>query len=220
MINSKLLRNASVLAVVLALTAAPSASFAFPRGGGGGGGAHFGGGGGGGAHFAAGGGGAQFAGGGGMRAAAVPSVRAAAVPNVRAAAVPNVAATPNVAAAPMARPGGGAAWAGRTTAWNGGNWRGGNFRDGFHHRRFFPGVVAGAVIGGAVADSYAYYGGPDYVYGPDYSDTYYDSGYYDTGPEVAVVQGGDASYCAQRYRSYDPASGTYLGYDGQRHPCP
>jgi hypothetical protein len=24
----------------------------------------------------------------------------------------------------------------------------------------------------------------------------------------------------QRYKSYDPASGTYLGYDGQRHPCP
>jgi hypothetical protein len=24
----------------------------------------------------------------------------------------------------------------------------------------------------------------------------------------------------QRFRSYDPASGTYLGYDGQRHPCP
>jgi hypothetical protein len=32
--------------------------------------------------------------------------------------------------------------------------------------------------------------------------------------------GGDASYCAQRYRSYDPASGTYLGFDGLRHPCP
>ena len=28
------------------------------------------------------------------------------------------------------------------------------------------------------------------------------------------------AYCAQRYRSYDPASGTYLGYDGLRHPCP
>ena len=27
-------------------------------------------------------------------------------------------------------------------------------------------------------------------------------------------------YCAQRYRSYDVASGTYLGYDGNRHPCP
>lgn len=25
--------------------------------------------------------------------------------------------------------------------------------------------------------------------------------------------------CKQRYRSYDPVSGTYLGYDGLRHPC-
>jgi hypothetical protein len=33
--------------------------------------------------------------------------------------------------------------------------------------------------------------------------------------------GGDSvAYCAQRYKSYDPASGTYLGYDGLRHPCP
>jgi len=29
----------------------------------------------------------------------------------------------------------------------------------------------------------------------------------------------DVSSCAQRYRSYDPASGTFLGYDGNRHPC-
>lgn len=28
------------------------------------------------------------------------------------------------------------------------------------------------------------------------------------------------SYCMQRFRSYDPRSGTYLGYDGLRHPCP
>jgi hypothetical protein len=25
--------------------------------------------------------------------------------------------------------------------------------------------------------------------------------------------------CAQRYRSYDAASGTYVGYDGRRHSC-
>ncbi len=30
----------------------------------------------------------------------------------------------------------------------------------------------------------------------------------------------DDSACAARYRSYDPASGTYLGFDGRRHPCP
>jgi hypothetical protein len=28
------------------------------------------------------------------------------------------------------------------------------------------------------------------------------------------------SYCMQRFRSYDPNSGTYLGNDGLRHPCP
>ena len=28
------------------------------------------------------------------------------------------------------------------------------------------------------------------------------------------------AYCSQRFRSYDPASGTYLGYDGYRHSCP
>ena len=25
--------------------------------------------------------------------------------------------------------------------------------------------------------------------------------------------------CAQRFHSYDPATGTYLGRDGARHPC-
>ena len=39
-------------------------------------------------------------------------------------------------------------------------------------------------------------------------------------PVVEGAVGGDASYCAQRYRSWDPASGTYLGFDGMRHPCP
>jgi hypothetical protein len=29
----------------------------------------------------------------------------------------------------------------------------------------------------------------------------------------------DIAYCVQRFRSYDGKSGTYLGYDGQRHPC-
>jgi hypothetical protein len=33
-----------------------------------------------------------------------------------------------------------------------------------------------------------------------------------TGPAT------DAS-CAQIYHSYDPASGTFLGYDGRRHAC-
>ena len=30
----------------------------------------------------------------------------------------------------------------------------------------------------------------------------------------------DTARCMERYRSYDPASGTYLGRDRRRHPCP
>lgn len=28
------------------------------------------------------------------------------------------------------------------------------------------------------------------------------------------------AYCARRYRSYSASTGTFLGRDGQRHPCP
>jgi len=91
-------------------------------------------------------------------------------------------------------------------------------------------AAAGVATGAAIAaDGYGY--GPDYYgYGDDYAyDTGYygDTGYgdtyaYDNGPAVGFDQpvAGDASYCAQRYRSFDPASGTYLGFDGLRHPCP
>jgi hypothetical protein len=36
---------------------------------------------------------------------------------------------------------------------------------------------------------------------------------------ASVNRNADASACAQRYRSYDPASGTFLGRDGVRHSC-
>jgi hypothetical protein len=54
-----------------------------------------------------------------------------------------------------------------------------------------------------------------------YDDYAYDGGY-DGGYDGAYVtaSGGDVQYCMQRFRSYDPSSGTYLGYDGARHPCP
>jgi hypothetical protein len=43
---------------------------------------------------------------------------------------------------------------------------------------------------------------------------------YGSGDAYASADGSaNGSTCAQRYRSYDPGSGTYLGYDGQRHPC-
>jgi hypothetical protein len=36
----------------------------------------------------------------------------------------------------------------------------------------------------------------------------------------AAANSNAVAYCSQRFRSYDPRSGTYLGYDGYRHPCP
>jgi hypothetical protein len=56
------------------------------------------------------------------------------------------------------------------------------------------GLATGAIIGGALAQSQA---------------------------QAAPTYGSNThAYCAQRFKSYDPRSGTYLGYDGIRHPCP
>jgi len=49
------------------------------------------------------------------------------------------------------------------------------------------------------------------------SSRYCDVDYYEPAPPVA---GDPIAYCMQRFRSYDPASQTYLGFDGLRHPCP
>ena len=113
----------------------------------------------------------------------------------------------------VGRPGGvggvgGVAGVGGPGRWNGaGRWNGGYWRPGY-------GLAAGAV-GGAIAAG-SYYGG----YG--YDNGYYGSGYgYDPGYSTySTSDGQNAAYCAQRFKSYDPASGTYLGYDGIRHPCP
>jgi hypothetical protein len=93
------------------------------------------------------------------------------------------------------------------------SWRHGghHYHGGYHHhgghyygRHYYngwgaglAGFATGALIGGALASQPRYYAAPGYYGGPS-----------------AVA------YCEQRYRSYDPASGTYLGYDGYRHPCP
>jgi hypothetical protein len=63
-----------------------------------------------------------------------------------------------------------------------------------------------------------YYYPPDYYYPAPayyYPNTYYRAPIY-AGPEV----GNAVAYCLRRFQSYDPVSGTYLGYDGYRHPCP
>jgi BA14K-like protein len=37
--------------------------------------------------------------------------------------------------------------------------------------------------------------------------------------QVVIGSPHDQSYCARRFRSYDPVSGTFAGRDGVRHPC-
>jgi BA14K-like protein len=39
------------------------------------------------------------------------------------------------------------------------------------------------------------------------------------GPPIPTDGGANGASCAERYRSYDPSSGTFLGYDGRRHAC-
>lgn len=100
------------------------------------------------------------------------------------------------------------------------------FRGGYRGRGFGgPALglgIAGAVIGGAILGATQPYYGP-YGYGP-YGYGSYGYGPYGYSPGYVVVRpyaGGDAiAYCRQRFRSYDPGSGTYLGFDGLRHPCP
>ena len=91
-------------------------------------------------------------------------------------------------------------------------WRGRGYRGGWHGRGgrgwgyYGGGFAAGAILGGLLAAPY-YYPRPYYYYGPSYY-------YYGYPSEEAVL------YCMRRFKSYDPRSGTYLGYDGYRHPCP
>jgi hypothetical protein len=219
MTSLKILSTAAALAL---LVAAPSASFAQQGQKGGGhaaGGATIGGGGG--ARMGGGAPAARFGGGAPQANARIGG--GAPQTNARiggGAPQGNFAANAQSGSFAAGRPAGGATWSGGRTTWNGGDrgWRGGDRRRG----GWWPGAVAaGAVVGGAIAanDAYAYYGGPGYYDVPGY----YDDQYADQGvvAEVPVPVGDDsASYCAQRYRSYDPASGTYLGFDGLRHACP
>lgn len=90
-----------------------------------------------------------------------------------------------------------------TIAWRGrrGYWRGGRF-----HRWGGDGAavglgIAGAIIGGAIIANEA--------------DRAYAEGYYDDGYDAD-----GAERCAAEFRSFNPATGTYTGYDGVVRPCP
>lgn len=83
--------------------------------------------------------------------------------------------------------------------------RGGGPRRGFRGGRrggggagVAAGVAAGALLGGIIASQAA--PAPRY---------------YVEDPLDAEIE-----YCMRRFRSYDPRTMTYMGYDGRRHPCP
>ena len=96
-------------------------------------------------------------------------------------------------------------WGGYGYGYRGGYGRhyGGGWGPGAGVAAGVAGLAAGAIVGGAIAQSQsnAYYGGQG-VYAEPAGD------------------GGGEDYCIQRFRSYDPSSGTYLGNDGYRHSCP
>jgi hypothetical protein len=64
------------------------------------------------------------------------------------------------------------------------------------------GLAVGAMIGAATAAPPPPPPPPGYYDGRGY---YVDDDWY--------------AYCASKYRSFDPATGTFMGYDGIRRPC-
>jgi hypothetical protein len=68
---------------------------------------------------------------------------------------------------------------------------------------FFPGDFAADPWGAAI--------GAAGLFGSTPTSNYY------YPPQVSI---GDQNWCAQRHRSYDPASGSFLGRDGVRRRCP
>lgn len=81
-----------------------------------------------------------------------------------------------------------------------------------------PAFAAGGLVAAATSPLWApngfydYY--PGYAYGPAPTVV-------PLAPAPFVGQGGgDVAYCEARFRSYNPATGMYLGYDGLHHPCP
>jgi hypothetical protein len=72
------------------------------------------------------------------------------------------------------------------------------YRGGYYVRRRGDGAAAAAIIGSII------------IGGIIASEAARQNYYYNSA----------IAYCMRRFRSYDPYSRTFLGYDGYRHPCP
>ena len=87
------------------------------------------------------------------------------------------------------------------------------------------GFAAGTMLGTATARPH--YVPPRAVYGPAYGYTRRRPSI--AGPAIAprrfvtpsrrLGRAIGIAYCSAKYRSFDPRSGTFVGYDGERHRC-
>jgi len=98
-------------------------------------------------------------------------------------------------------------WAGHGGGWGGhpGGWGGGehHWGGGGYYHRYDPGTAFwGGVVGGWIGSVFAPRPEPEVVVVPQQ-------------PVAPSIE-----WCIQRYRSYNPNTRTYLGYDGQFHGCP
>jgi BA14K-like protein len=186
------------------------------RGGGGGGGARAGGGIGGGGAMRAGG----LGGGGAVRGASFN--RGGAIAGNRMANAGSLARVSNpIAGRPdIGRPGrpdigrpGRPDW-GNRPGWGGGGWGGDNWPG------YGWGWGAAAVGAGLAYGASTNYCDPNY---DPYCSNYGYGSYGSYAPAYAATYGNPSDAiadCARRFRSYDPASQTYLSYGGQRVSCP
>ena len=89
----------------------------------------------------------------------------------------------------------------------------GPYRGPVYHNHYDGGDVAVGIIGGLAVGTIlgSALAAPRYVPAP----------VYETVPVygAAPYSGDWYAYCASKYRSFDPRTGTYLGYDGYRHVC-
>ena len=79
-------------------------------------------------------------------------------------------------------------------------------------RRVTAGATSGLLLGGVLASQ------PSYLYRGSSPPAYYSPAYPASGPYSPL--GATTASCMRRFRSYDAYSGTYVGFDGMRHPCP
>ena len=90
-------------------------------------------------------------------------------------------------------------WRGRRGYYRGRGYRGYGYRGYYRNGgAVAAGVIGGLALGAAIAGAAS------------------------APPPVAYAPGARAdwiAYCSSKYRSFNPATGLYLGYDGQYHPC-